>query len=152
MARKMDESVRASLIEFVGQEFMRTGISARELQQAMHDCGEFAMVPSHVTISSYIQEYKTNHPEYAKIIDSLVEELKGSKIDDPKVIERVYEVANAILNGSTITELAAFKEVSYWVIYRDVHLRLKEIDSKLYSLVNSTLKSRENINNSNISR
>jgi len=140
MARKIDEVTRTRLIDFVGDYFIKTGLSAREIEQKMRDSKCFTVVPSHVTISKYIQDYKLNHRESASIIDSLVEDQKGSQLDDPIIIERVYSVAAAILNGKTIQELSFDYGVSYWVIYRDVHLRLKQLNSQLYLSVCERLK------------
>lgn len=140
MARKIDEVTRTRLIEFVGDYFIKTGLSAREIEQKMGDSKCFTIVPSHVTISKYIQEYKLIHHESASIIDSLVEDQKGSRLDDPAIIERVYSVANAIFNGKSIQELSFDYTVSYWVIYRDVHLRLRQLDNQLYMAVCERLK------------
>lgn len=140
MARKMDDITRIRLTEFVGRCFLETGLSAREIEQKMLESKQFIIVPSHVTISKYIQDYKALHKEYAKVIDSLVEDQKGSLLDNPIIVKRVNNVANEILSGKTIQEIALGYGVSYWVIYRDIHIRLKKLNSSLYSDVSSQLK------------
>lgn len=140
MARTLDNITRIRLIEFVGKCFLETGLSAREIEQRMLESKQFIIVPSHVTISKYIQDYKLLHSEYADIIDSLVEDQKGSLLDNPQIVKRVNNVANEILSGKTIQEIALGYNVSYWVIYRDIHLRLKKLNPSLYGDVCNKLK------------
>ena len=140
MARTMDKATRIRLIEFVGKTFLDTGVSARELEQLMRDSKQFAVVPSHVTISQYIKEYKLLHPESAPIIDSILDDIKGSMLDNPSIVDRVNDVAEQIMNGKTMQEIALDYRVSYWVIYRDIHLRLKEMNPMYYYSVCQKIK------------
>lgn len=98
------------------------------------------------TVNDYCKRFKDLSPlryhELRKVIASNSE----PTIKDENVKKRVLENARLVVEGNTIEEINSTTGIDYWVIYRDIKYRLKNIDSELYEQVNSILKARRNAN------
>lgn len=98
------------------------------------------------TVSDYCQRFAKlkpqRYPELKKVIDKNTE----PTIKDENVKKRVLENARLIVSGKTIEEIVADTGIDYWVVYRDIKNRLKNIDLELYDNVSKVLESRKNAN------
>ena len=98
------------------------------------------------TINDYCKRFKDlsplRYPELKKVIDKNTE----PTIKDENVKKRVLENAKLIVSGKTIEEISADTGIDYWVVYRDIKNRLKNIDVELFEQVDSILKSRSKAN------
>lgn len=98
------------------------------------------------TINDYCKRFKDlsplRYPELKKVIDKNTE----PTIKDENVKKRVLENAKLIVSGKTIEEISADTGIDYWVVYRDIKNRLKNVDSELYEEVSQVLQSRKNAN------
>ena len=139
MAEKLhDDSERLRRIEFVGDLFLKTGYSTRNLSRLISG-DENGFKISNATVSDYIQRYRTLHPNKKEQIDSLIEANKGSSIKDHNVIKRVYEIVDLISQNHSLDEISKIYNQSYWVTYYDIDIRLKKLDPKLYDKVKNNL-------------
>lgn len=98
------------------------------------------------TVSDYCQRFEKlkpqKYPELKKIIDKNTE----PTIKDENVKKRVLENAKLIVSGKTIEEISESTGIDYWVVYRDIKNRLKNVDSELYEEVSQVLQLRKNAN------
>ena len=139
MAEKLhDDSERLRRIELVGDLFLRTGYSNRNLSRLLSQDSNNGFKISNATVCDYIQRYRIIHSDKAEQIDSLIEANKGSSIKDHNVIKRVYKVVDLICNNYSIDEISKILNQSYWVTYYDIDIRLKKINPELYEKIKNS--------------
>lgn len=143
MAEKLhSDSERLRRIEIVGDLFLKTGYSTRTLAlRISHDLTNGFKI-SNATVCDYLKRYKLLHNDKVDQIDSLIEANKGSSIKDQKVINRVYKVAELISKNYSIEDISKMFDISYWVIYYDIDIRLKKLNTKLYQETKKYLEKR----------
>lgn len=98
------------------------------------------------TVSDYCDRFAKlkpqRYPELKKVISTNTE----PTIKDENVKKRVLENARLIVSGKTIEEISLDTGIDYWVVYRDIKNRLKNVDLELYEEVSNLLHSRKNAN------
>lgn len=67
-------------------------------------------------------------------------------INDKEVEMRVLRNARLIIGGKTIEEISIDTGVDYWIVYRDIKKRLKDVDLGLYEEVSNLLQLLKNAN------
>ena len=135
MAATKSPLEREELIEKIGEDFLETGISARQL------ANKYKI--SNVTASNYLNEFAKKHPK-----SGVIEKINGIKgnIDDIEIQKRVLASAELSLKGYTIENIASIFNVTYRVTYDDLSIRLKKIDAKIYNQVKEQLQKNKNQN------
>ena len=143
MARTFDPIDRERLIEEVGKYYLENNSSIRDMSK------EFGI--STATIHTYINEYKTIHPDLREKIEAIRDEHLPDTIDDIEVKTRVLNAAKLCIKGYTMDEIANAWGVSVDVINDDLHTRLPKIEvdnskfgltdeESLTDIVNKSLK------------
>ena len=154
MAEKVqDDFERIRRIELVGKLFLETGYSTRAISKLISNNTSFNFKISNATVFDYIQRYKYKHSDKADQIDSLIEANKSSSITDKGVCKRVYKVAELVLEGYSIEDISNMLGESYWVIYYDIDIRLRKLNSNLYNQIKEVLleHTKSNVTNKNVS-
>lgn len=151
MAERLhDDFERIRRIELVGNLFLETGYSTRTLARYISTDNRLDFKISNATVSKYINDYKNKHADKAEQIDCLIDANKGSTVDNPEDVERVYKVAKYVLEDYSIQDIAHNLNVSYWTIYYDINIRLKKLDPKLFSKIKTVCDNHarsHNVNN-----
>ena len=119
-------------VELTGDFFMSSECSFREIAEIFSNNPSKYFDASHVTIRDYINKYRNKHPELKEKIDYIININKGSTIKDDGVLNRIKNVYNLLSEGSNFEQISSILGESYWVVYYDIHLRLRKLDSKLY--------------------
>lgn len=141
MAKNLHDNYeeRDKRVKIVGNMFLDSGYSTRRLSKVISDDKELDFKISNATVSTYIQMYKEKYPDKAEQIDCLIEANKGSSIDNPIDVERVYNVYSLVLKDFSIESIAKILNSSYWVIYYDINIRLPKLDMSKYREVKAVL-------------
>lgn len=147
--RLFDDFERERRTEFVGKLFLETGYSTRTLSRIISSDERIDFKISNATVSKYINDYRDKHTEKAEQIDCLIEANKGATVDNPKDVERIYQVVKYILDDYSIQDIADKLKESYWVIYYDINIRLKKLDPGLYKKVKNTFEEHSRAHNIN---
>lgn len=135
-----DESERLRRINLVGEYFVNTGASTREIAKYF---SSYYFEISNKTVSLYIKEYMKMNPEKEEEIKKKIDINTEKTIDDSYVVERVLKVARLILDGKTIEEASKELDISYKTAERDISVRLKELgknDSDLKKYYDAVVK------------
>lgn len=98
------------------------------------------------TVSDYCKRFAKLNPQRYQELKKVIDSNSEPTIKDENVKKRVLENARLVVEGNTIEEITSITGVDYWVVYRDIKNRLKNIDSELYEQVNSILKAHRNAN------
>lgn len=98
------------------------------------------------TVSDYCNRFAKLNPQRYQELKKVIDSNSEPTIKDENVKKRVLKNARLIVEGNTIEEITSITGVDYWVVYRDIKNRLKNIDSELYEQVNSILKAHRNAN------
>lgn len=101
------------------------------------------------TVLSYCKKYKKMYPIKANLLDEQINKNKEETIERDEVKQRVLENTKLLLNGKTIEEIAVQTNTDYWIVYRDLTVRLKMLDVDLFNQVAILLDNRrmENLKN-----
>lgn len=128
MAKKYTEEEKIQRIELVGEYFLKTGESTREIAKYFSE--NFFEI-SNKTVSLYIKEYIKKHEDKKEEIRAMIDNNIDKSIEDLQVQERVLKVVRLVLLGSTKEEIANMLNISVKVVERDISSRfprLCEID------------------------
>ena len=125
MAQKKSPEERQMLINLVGEHFLKTGQSTREIAAYFTELG---YPLSNATVSDYIGKYKKLNPGVGTIIDEKIEDNKAKSIEDATVRTRVMYVTKFFLQNHTADDIALAFNVTPSVIYRDLNERLPIIE------------------------
>ena len=98
------------------------------------------------TVLSYCKKYKKMFPINAEKLECVISENKEKTVTDEIIKKRVLNNAKLVLEGNTIEEVANITKTDYWVVYRDLTVRLKQINEKLYINIEKVFYNRS-INN-----
>lgn len=98
------------------------------------------------TVSDYCQRFAKLKPQRYQELKKIIDKNTEPTIKDDNVKKRVLENAKLIVSGKTIEEISADTGIDYWVVYRDIKNRLKNVDSELYEEVSQVLQLRKNAN------
>ncbi len=98
------------------------------------------------TISDYCQRFAKLKPQRYQELKKIIDKNTEPTIKDDNVKKRVLENAKLIVSGKTIEEISIDTGIDYWVVYRDLKNRLKNVDLELYEEVSNLLLSRKNAN------
>lgn len=98
------------------------------------------------TVSDYCDRFAKLKPQRYPELKKVIEANTEPTIKDENVKKRVLENAKLIVEGNTIEEIVISTGIDYWVVYRDIKNRLKNIDVELFEQVDSILKSRSKAN------
>lgn len=123
-AHLKDEKERDRRIKLVGDYFLQTGKSTREISKYFTE-NYFDI--SNKTVSVYIKEYLNKYKEKANEIMELIDNNKSKSIEDEEVVDRVFNTADLILSGKSLEETAKILNVSYKTCERDISYRLKAL-------------------------
>lgn len=98
------------------------------------------------TVSDYCKRYERLNPHRYLILKDVILSNSEKTIKDKEVEKRVLKNAKLVISGKTIEEISVDTGVDYWVVYRDIKKRLKDIDSRLYEEISNLLQLRKNAN------
>lgn len=98
------------------------------------------------TVSDYCQRFAKLKPQRYQELKKIIDKNTEPTIKDDNVKKRVLENAKLIVSGKTIEEISEETGIDYWVVYRDIKNRLKNVDSELYEEVSQVLQFRKNAN------
>ena len=98
------------------------------------------------TVSDYCQRFAKLKPQRYQELKKVIDKNTEPTIKDDNVKKRVLENAKLIVSGKTIEEISEETGIDYWVVYRDIKNRLKNVDSELYEEVSQVLQFRKNAN------
>lgn len=148
MAKKVENpEERERRIKLVGKYVAETGASTRKTAEYFTQ-NYFPI--SNNTVSKYIEIFKTaySNEQEQKNISDTIKNNKPQSVEFEEVKKRVKKVADLVLEGFTIEEIAKSMNEDYWVIYRDIHNRLPKIDPETYVEIKSILEERsiDNLN------
>ena len=134
MGKKYTEEERLERIELIGNYFLKTGSSTRDIAKYFTE-NYFEI--SNKTVSLYIKEFMKNHSKSKEEINILIENNMNKSIEDPDTRERVLKVARLVLDGHSKKEVSEILNISEKVVERDISSRLlmlSEIDDdyKIY--------------------
>lgn len=141
MAEKVhDDLERDRRVKIIGDLFLNTGLSTRNISRLISNDNSYNFKISNATVSDYIQRYRAMNEDKAEQIDSLIEANKGSSVKNPEVIKRVYKVAELVMQNYSIEDIAKLLKQKYWVIYYDIDIRLRKINSNVYENIKLLLE------------
>lgn len=155
MARTLkDDEERLRRIMLIGEYMYVTGSSTRKTAKYFTE-NYFEI--SNYTVSQYLKLYSEMNPDKKNKIKEMIEERTVTSLDDENVKNRVLKVADLVLEGYTLEEIAktmaAENEIEemYWTVYRDIHNRLAKLDIDKYNQIKVILKERslDNLNDKN---
>lgn len=126
MAQKKSPEEREMLINLVGEYFLQTGQSTREIAAYFTELG---YPLSNATVFDYISKFKKKNPNAGSIIAEKIDENKVKSIEDVAVRTRVMYVTKFFLQNHTADEIALAFNVTTSVIYRDLNERLPIIEA-----------------------
>ena len=98
------------------------------------------------TVSDYCQRFAKLKPQRYQELKKIIDKNTEPTIKDDNVKKRVLENAKLIVSGKTIEEISEETGIDYWVVYRDIKNRLKNVDAELYEEVSQVLQFRKNAN------
>ena len=98
------------------------------------------------TVSDYCQRFAKLKPQRYQELKKIIDKNTEPTIKDDNVKKRVLENAKLIVSGKTIEEISEETGIDYWVVYRDIKNRLKNVDLELYEEVSQVLQLRKNAN------
>jgi transposase len=144
MARTFTEQERIERIRKVGEYFLATNASTREI--AKHFC-ETEFIISNCTVCMYIHLFMKMEPEFSDELNAKIYSNARKTIDDPGVKERVVKVTSLFLSGHNVDQIADETGIDKWTVYRDLIKRLPLLDESLGKDVREMLRSnsRKNI-------
>ncbi len=143
MAANFTDKEREERINLVGEYFINNpGVSTRKI--AEYFSNNFFKI-SNATVLDYINRYKKNN-NLTDEIDNKLNENKPKTINDADVKKRILTCAKFYINGKTLEEISTITNTNYWIVYRDLMVRLKKIDEYLYNQVIKLASIRSNQN------
>ena len=142
MGKQITDEERDRRIELVGEYVLYNGASTRE---AASFFTENLFPISNYTVSDYCKKYKKKHPDKALIIERTFAANKKELSPEEKRVQ-VLKNAKLILSGFTIEEISEKTGESYWSVYRDLTVRLKEIDLGLFTEIKQIMHDRSKDN------
>ena len=83
------------------------------------------------------------HPDKEKLVREILEENKGSLINNEKVKKRINDVYLLLEDGYKFEEIASILKTTYWVVYYDIHLRLRYLDKNRYQNAKTFIKNNQ---------
>lgn len=98
------------------------------------------------TVSDYCNRYEKLKPQRYLKLKEVISANSEKTINDKEVEMRVLRNARLIIGGKTIEEISIDTGVDYWIVYRDIKKRLKDVDLGLYEEVSNLLQLRKNAN------
>ncbi len=119
-----DESERLNRIIEVGEYFLNTGASTREIADYFSK-NKYSI--SNKTVYDYIKKYKEMFQNKVSEIEDKLYSNKEKSIDDAGVRERVLTVSRLILDGHTKKEVSKILGITIKEVERDINPRLKKI-------------------------
>lgn len=131
MVKKLTDEERLELIKKVGEYFLETGSSVREVSRIFNE--EYNIEISGKTVSKYIHEYAKNFGKKDEI-ESKISNNTSKSIEDSSIQSRVLSAARLALEGKTIKEIAKELNSTENVIKGDLSKRLY-----MYSLVDEDM-------------
>ena len=139
MARTLgnNDKERLRRIKLVGNYVRATHDSTRATADYFTK-NEFKI--SNYTVKVYLDKFQQLFPERGETVALSIAENSEDTIKDPKVKNRVAMAAILYGRGHTIQEVAKKLDVSYWVIYRDLHSRLPHLDIDVYDYIKERLE------------
>lgn len=136
MAQVLKKEDREKLIEKVGEYFVNTKASYREISK------EFGI--SLPTVKDYIYRYKSMHPSVSAKMEDIIGQRKtdNQSINNANTLSRIMQVYEYILEGKTIKDIAAILNESEQTIYNDINLRLRSLDEERFLEVKKIFEQR----------
>ena len=129
---------KMELIQIVGEEFLATGESSRNLSNIL--LNKYGLKLSHVSVLKYIRLFALVNVDESSTVKSYIDDNTEETIDDPAVCKRVYAIAEGLLGGKTIKEVSLELGITYWTAYRDINERLRNLNQAKYEEVKNALK------------
>lgn len=130
MARKVEsDEERLRRVILVGEHVKMTGDSTRKTAQYFTKT-HFAI--SNCTVSDYCARYCKLRPAEVDILRGKIDGNIVRDISREEVRRRVDNVAKLFETGMNIQEIADAIGENFWVVYRDIHIRLPLVDSTFY--------------------
>ena len=126
MAQKKSPEERQMLINLVGEHFLKTGQSTREIAAYFTELG---YPLSNATVSDYISRFKKQNPKISVDIDEKIQDNTTKSIEDASIRTRVMYVTKFFLQNHTADDIALAFNVTTSVIYRDLNERLPIIEA-----------------------
>lgn len=143
MAANFTDEEREERINLIGEYFINNpGVSTRKI--AEYFSKNFFKI-SNATVLDYINRYKKNN-NLTDEIDNKLNENKPKTINDADVKKRVLTCAKLYISGKTLEEISNITNTNYWIIYRDLMVRLEKIDKEMYDQVIILASTRSNEN------
>lgn len=127
MAKKFTEEEKNERIELIGEYFLETGASTREIAKHFSE-NQFKI--SNKTVSLYIKEYIKKHEDKKDELKAMIDNNIDKSIEDLQVQERVLKVVRLVLLGSTKEEIANMLNISVKVVERDLSSRFPRLCEK----------------------
>ena len=82
-----------------------------------------------------------------KRIEKIMNDNRAKSIEDNNVVERVKKVTKKYLEeDKTIEQIAIELGINFWIVYRDLKIRLPLLNNELYKLVEEKKNERINDN------
>lgn len=140
MAANYTDKEREERIILVGDYFMETGASTRQI--AEYFSNNFFKI-SNATVCDYIKKYK-KLKNLDREIEKKIKENSPETISDKNVAKRVLKFAQLYLkDNKTIEEIADETKTEYWTVYRDLTDRLKQLDSEVFEAVSEKMSQKK---------
>ena len=119
-------------VDLTGDFLIKTHLSTREIAEHFSDNSNIYFKASHVSISDYIKKYILKYPDKEEIIKEIEEENRGSSINKERILKRINDIYVMLEEGYNFEEISKELNESYWIVYYDIHLRLKNLDYDRY--------------------
>lgn len=127
-------------VDLTGDFLIKTHLSTREIAEYFSENSNIYFKASHVSISDYIKKYILKYPEKEDIIKEIAQENKGSSINRERILQRINDVYVMLKQGYNFDEISKELNESYWIVYYDIYLRLKELDYSRYKNAKNFIK------------
>ncbi len=130
-------------VDLTGDFLIKTHLSTREIAEHFSDNSDIYFKASHVSISDYVKKYMMKYPEKENLIKDILDENKGSSLNQERILKRINDAYAFLEQGLNFEEIAYKLNESYWVIYYDIHLRLRKLDNHRYNLAKEFIKNNQ---------
>ena len=138
VAANFTDEERDERVLFVGKFFINNpGVSIRKASEYIST--NFFKI-STATIHDYLERFKKLASENKQLIEEHINNNREDTIAKEEIKNRVMNNAELCLNGLTINDISKKTGLSYWIVYRDLALRLPKINISLYDQVKDKLK------------
>lgn len=139
---KSDEE-RIRRIKMVGDYAIKTNASTREIAKYF---SENYFKISNSTVADYFQRYKEMYKTTASKLQDVIDKNKEKTIADDETRSRVLIVYKLLKENYSIEEIATSLKSTYFTIYRDATIRLKQLDIDKYNEIMEILNQRKQDN------